>query len=59
MSLKYNPQCTTNIHTAGRLKPVFASMLGERQKNKPYTACVHRERKGGGETSVPRHMFLE
>lgn len=59
MSLKYNPQCTTNAHTAGRLKPVFASALGEKQENKRYIAPVRGERMGGGETSVPGHMFLK
>ena len=59
MSLKYNPQCITNIHAAGRLKPIFASALGEKQENKHYIACVRGERMGGGEASVPRHMFLK
>lgn len=59
MSLKYNPQHTTNIHAAGRLKAVFASVLGEKRENKRYTARVRGERMGGGETSVPRHMFFK
>lgn len=59
MSLKYNPQHTTNIHAAGRLKAVSASVLGEKRENKRSIARVRGERMGGGENSVPRHMFLK
>lgn len=59
MSLKYNPQHTTNIHAAGRLQAVSASVLGEKRENKRYIARVRGERMGGGETSVPRQMFLK
>lgn len=58
MSLKYNPQRTTNAHAAGRLKPVFASALGEKQEDKHCTAPVRGESTGGG-AHVPRHMFLK
>lgn len=56
MSLKYNPQHTANTQAAGRLKPVFASALGEKQENKRYTARVRGQTRGGG-AYVPGHMF--
>lgn len=58
MSLKYNPQRTTNMPTAGRLRPVSAaSVSGEKREDQPHTARVCGELTGGGEASAPRHMF--
>lgn len=41
MSLKYNPRRTTNMPTAGRLRPVPAvSVSGEERQDQHHTARV-------------------
>lgn len=59
MSLKYNPQGTTNMPTAGRLRPVSAASVSERSARISITQPMCGELMGGGEASVPRHMFLK
>lgn len=60
MSLKYNPQGTTNMPTAGRLRPSSAaSMSAEKREDQHHAARVCGELAGTGQASVPRHMFLK
>lgn len=50
MSLKYNPRRTTNMPTAGRLRPVPAvSVSGEERQDQHHTARVlGADRRRGG-----------